>query len=52
MHEARRLLRDTDMPAREVAETLSFSSPAYFTRAFQQATGRTPTEFRAPRARS
>jgi len=48
MYEARRLLRDTDMPAREVAETLGFSSAAYFTRAFSQATGRAPTEFRAP----
>ena len=52
MHEARRLLRDTDMPAREVAQTLGFSSAAYFTRAFQQATGRTPSEFRAPRSRA
>lgn len=52
MYEARRLLRDTDMPAREVAETLGFSSAAYFTRAFQQSTGRTPSEFRAPRNRA
>jgi len=52
MHEARRLLRDTDMPAREVAQTLGFSSAAYFTRAFQQASGRTPTEFRAPALRA
>lgn len=51
MHEARRLLRDTDMPAREVAEQLGFSSAAYFTRAFQQANGRTPTDFRAPHQR-
>jgi AraC-like DNA-binding protein len=47
MHDARRLLRDTDMPAREIAETLGFSSAAYFTRAFQQATSVTPSEFRA-----
>ena len=52
MYEARRLLRDTDMPAREVAQTLGFSSAAYFTRAFQQATGRTPSDFRAPGARA
>lgn len=51
MHEARRLLLDTDMPAREVAEHLGFSSPAYFTRAFTQATGRTPSEFRSPAPR-
>ncbi|MBF9060909.1 helix-turn-helix domain-containing protein [Rhodobacterales bacterium HKCCSP123] len=47
MHEARRLLRDTDMTGREIAETLGFSSAAYFTRAFQQATSHTPSEFRA-----
>lgn len=47
MHEARRLLRDTDMTGREIAETLGFSSAAYFTRAFQQATMQTPSEFRS-----
>lgn len=47
MHEARRLLRDTDMPAREIAETLGFSSAAYFTRAFQQSVLRTPSDFRS-----
>lgn len=46
MHEARRLLRDTDMPGREISETLGFSSAAYFTRAFQQATQQTPSDFR------
>jgi AraC-like DNA-binding protein len=48
MHEARRLLADTDMPAREVAEHLGFSSAQYFTRAFAQSTGKTPSDFRAP----
>jgi AraC family transcriptional activator of pobA len=42
MYEARRLLLDTDMPAREIAEHLGFSSAAYFTRAFAQATGEPP----------
>lgn len=51
MYEARRLLRDTDMPAREVADHLGFSSAAYFTRAFQHASGRTPSDFRAPQSR-
>ena len=51
MHEARRLLAETDMPAREVAEQLGFSSAAYFTRAFAQATGKTPTHFRRPAPR-
>ncbi|MEJ6394675.1 AraC family transcriptional regulator [Gymnodinialimonas sp. 2305UL16-5] len=52
MYEARRLLLETDLAAREVAEQLGFSSAAYFTRAFSQATGRTPTEFRKPRIRA
>ncbi|WP_224815036.1 helix-turn-helix transcriptional regulator [Hasllibacter sp. MH4015] len=52
MHEARRLLRDTDLPAREVAEQLGFSSAAYFTRAFSSATGQTPGAFRKPRLRA
>ena len=46
MSEARRLLIDTDMPAREIADTLGFSSAAYFTRAFTQATGQPPSSFR------
>jgi AraC-like DNA-binding protein len=49
IHEARRLLRDTDMPAREIAQTLGFSSAAYFTRAFQQAAGKTPIAYRQGR---
>lgn len=48
MYEARRLLLETDLPAREVALQLGFSSAAYFTRAFNQAVGRTPSEFRKP----
>ncbi len=48
MYEARRLLLETDMPAREIAETLGFSSAAYFTRAFSQAVGQSPSAFRRP----
>ncbi|PIE15504.1 MAG: AraC family transcriptional regulator [Rhodobacterales bacterium] len=44
--EARRLLRETDTPIRQVATDLGFRSPAYFTRAFQQYTGQTPSDFR------
>lgn len=47
MYEARRLLLDTDMPGREIADHLGFSSAAYFTRAFSQASGRSPSEFRS-----
>ncbi|MEM6634978.1 MAG: AraC family transcriptional regulator [Pseudomonadota bacterium] len=46
MAEARRLLADTNLPVNNVAGRLGFSSPAYFTRAFQRRTGLTPTAFR------
>ncbi len=44
--EARRNLVYTAMTVREVAELLGFSDPAYFTRFFRRATGRSPTQFR------
>nr|WP_275981990.1 AraC family transcriptional regulator [Frigidibacter sp. ROC022] len=48
-YEARSLLRETDWPVKRIAETLGFTSPAYFTRAFQKATRETPTAFRRRR---
>lgn len=47
--EARRLLHETKIPVSEVARSLGFTSPAYFTRAFLHHTGTTPTEFRRAR---
>lgn len=47
MHEARRRLADTDDTARQIAADLGFASAAYFTRAFGQETGQSPSEFRA-----
>lgn len=44
--EARRLLSETEMPVGDVAQSLGFRSPAYFTRAFQTRSGQTPTAFR------
>ncbi len=44
--EARKMLTETRAPIRQVAETLGFTSPAYFTRAFQHRTGKTPSAFR------
>lgn len=44
--EARLLLSETTMPIARVSETLGFTSPAYFTRAFQHRTGKTPSAFR------
>ena len=45
-YEARRLLSETRLPIKEVASALGFSSAAYFSRAFQAQTGRTPSSFR------
>lgn len=45
-YEARRMLTETHMPVKDIAQALGFASPAYFTRAFHTHTGRTPSEFR------
>jgi AraC family transcriptional regulator, transcriptional activator of pobA len=47
--EARKLLTETRMPVSRIGETLGFSSAAYFTRAFQNETGQSPTAFRRER---
>ncbi|MCV2870087.1 AraC family transcriptional regulator [Defluviimonas sp. WL0002] len=44
--EARRMLLETRLPVAKVSEQLGFASPAYFTRAFQHRTGKTPSAFR------
>lgn len=46
LYEARRMLRETGKPVKDVASDLGFRSAAYFTRAFQHRTGVTPTAFR------
>lgn len=46
MYEARAQLSATDRPVSRIAAGLGFSSPAYFTRAFQRTTGQTPSDFR------
>ncbi|KEO51680.1 AraC family transcriptional regulator [Thioclava pacifica] len=46
LYEARRLLRDTQTPVKDIAQQLGYRSPAYFTRAFQAGTGSTPIAFR------
>ena len=45
-YEARLLLRETRTPIKDIAASLGFASPAYFTRSFQAATGVTPSAFR------
>lgn len=47
MYEARKALAETKVPVQAIARDLGFTSPAYFTRAFQKATGQTPSQFRA-----
>ena len=42
-------LLHTDRPVQDIAEKLGFSSPAYFTRAFQAHTGKSPSAFRKTR---
>ena len=44
--EARELLINTDLPINQVAQDLGFGSAAYFTRAFRQSCGQTPSVFR------
>ena len=47
--EARKLLAETRIPVGRIAEQLGFNSPAYFTRAFQHLTGKSPSAFRRRR---
>lgn len=44
--EARQMLIETKTPIKTIAGDLGFASAAYFTRAFQKATGSTPSSFR------
>ncbi|WP_420022833.1 AraC family transcriptional regulator [Cereibacter azotoformans] len=46
LFEARRMLAETDLPVHRIAESLGFTSPAYFTRAFGHLTGQSPSAFR------
>lgn len=46
LFEARRLLAETRMPIKDVAQLLGFNSAGYFTRAFQKNAGMTPSAFR------
>lgn len=46
LFEARRLLSETRIPIKDVAQHLGFNSAGYFTRAFQKTAGLTPSAFR------
>jgi hypothetical protein len=43
---ARQLLRDTQMPIQQIADSVRFSSAANFATAFRRRSGMTPTEYR------
>lgn len=49
MFEARKLLKDTQLPVQNVSEQLGFKSAAYFSRVFHNQTGMTPSAFRKGR---
>lgn len=46
LHKARKLLLETDKNISEIAYEVGFSDPNYFTRAFTEENGMTPTELR------
>jgi len=48
IREARRMLIYTNLSVAEIAYALGFNDPAYFSRAFQRATGQTPSVLRKP----
>ncbi|WP_322892410.1 MULTISPECIES: helix-turn-helix transcriptional regulator [unclassified Yoonia] len=50
-YEACVLLRDTQIPIKDIAALLGFQSAAYFTRSFQEKAGQTPSSFRRSSAR-
>lgn len=45
--EAKRLLRESDIPICEIAKTIGFENPEYFSRYFKKTTGYAPREFRS-----
>lgn len=46
IEEAKRLLTDTDRKVSDIAFSIGYHSPYYFSRAFKRATGRSPKAFR------
>lgn len=45
-YEARRLLTESEIPVKDIARRLGFNSAAYFSRAFLNETGMSPTQYR------
>ena len=46
MEKAITLIRTTSLPFTEIAEQVGFSTPSYFSTAFKQYTGCTPTQYK------
>ncbi|MDO4163592.1 MAG: response regulator [Bacteroides sp.] len=46
MEKAIQLIHTTDMPFTEIAEKVGFATPSYFSTAFKQYTGETPTQYK------
>lgn len=46
IHEAKRLLGNRSMSVMDVAASVGFTDPSYFTRVFRKIAGRSPTEYR------
>ena len=46
MEKAIQLISTTDMPFTEIAEKTGFTTPSYFSTAFKQYTGETPTQYK------
>lgn len=40
------MLRQTDLPVREIARRLGYADPYYFSRAFRKTVGTSPTAYR------
>jgi len=47
LHQARRLIAGTETPLTDISQYLGYSSPAHFTRAFNERFGCVPRQFRA-----
>lgn len=45
--EAKKLIRESEMPFNEISERLAYDNPQYFSKCFKRYTGRTPSEYRA-----
>ncbi len=46
MYHAKKLIREHDIPLKQISKSLGFSTPEAFTRFFKQSTGSTPSEWR------